>query len=236
MKHILILTFTTFLFSCKSGQNRSVIIQTPDFVLIDSMNGATDFVDPKFPETEYPIYYIGSKQDTVRIGRRYSRVRTPRPISNTPHSSSINVYSEKTLKLLVDTSVQLSSPEEYLTKDEGEIQGGDKLRNYNSFLVSIENKTDSVIYLGKSFSVFYIHREVKGANGAWIKLERSLVEYNICGTNEPDIMLKPRNILLSKLKRYSGADLCEFRLVFGFDKNVIYSNIFKDSFSLNYFK
>lgn len=42
------------------------------------------------------------------------------------------------------------------------------------------------------------------------------------------VAIKPGQVVISKLKRHTGAFYTDFRLVFGYGDNTIYSNVFSD--------
>lgn len=223
LKHIL---FITICFSsCKQEKPKVTLFKTQNYVIADTVIQAKDFLQFDMYSNDYPIYYIGSKVDTIKIGKRYWRGRNHWPDDfKTPLSRK---YSDKTLSIFVDTEVKTNSPVEYFS-DNPKV-ALDSTINYNSFLFSISNISDSTIYLGRTFSVFYINREAKNKNGNWVKIDKKLSELDICMTGEPSIILKPNEFLISKVKRYKGPFITDFRLVFGYDNNIIYSNVFKDS-------
>jgi hypothetical protein len=181
---------------------------------------------------DYPIYFMGLKKDTIKIGRRYWRGRTEwKNDFDIPQTEN---YSPKTLQIIVDTSVKTNSPVEYFS-DNGQVVK-DSTSNYHSFLLLINNISDSAIYLGHSFSLYFIYREAKDRNGHWAKIEKRLSEMSLCTTGEPFIILKPHELIISKVKRYNGARLTEFRLAFGYNNNVVYSNSFTDFIDERVFK
>ncbi|HEY8896446.1 MAG TPA: hypothetical protein VIM79_16585 [Niastella sp.] len=174
--------------------------------------------------TDYPIYYIGPVQDTIKIGNRYSRARTP--WTNNFEYPTSRSYSDKNLNIYVDTSFKTNSRVEYVSQESRIIE--DSTINYHSFLFTIKNISDTILYMGRTFSVFFIHREAKDRNGQWITIDRQLSNVGLCLTGEPSITLKPGEIIVSKIRRCEGSFLTEFRLVFGYRDNVVYSNTFKD--------
>ena len=83
--------------------------------------------------------------------------------------------------------------------------------------------------MGSTFSLYYMHIEVKNKKGDWVKIDKKLSELWICKTGEPFILLKPKEIILAKVRRYRGSFFTDFRLVFGKGDHIIYSNTFQDS-------
>lgn len=55
--------------------------------------------------------------------------------------------------------MKTNSPVEYFSENPATVK--DSTLNYKSFLFFIRNIADSAVYLGRTFSVFFIHREAK---------------------------------------------------------------------------
>jgi hypothetical protein len=228
MKLKYILYFTIYFTSCEPHGSKVKTFKADDFFLVDTTEIATRFLQFGDKTNDYPIYYIGPILDTIQIGKQYWRGRTKwRNDFSTPQSRS---YAYKSLHILVYPSIRLNAPVEYLSESLTAVK--DSTVNYHSFLFSIQNISDSSIYVGRTFSVFFIHREAKDLKGNWVTIDKKLSELSLCGTGEPAIMLKPREILISKVKRYKGNFYTDFRLAFGYDKTIVYSNVFKDSIDL----
>ena len=225
MRLNLFILFILFYSSCKQETLKINVFNTRDFTIVDTTIQASTFLQFDDSISDYPIYYIGPKVDTINIAKQYWRGQTKwvddfeAPLSRR--------YSKKTLKIFVDTSAKTNSPLEYFTDNPKASQ--DSTINYSSFIFSISNISDSAIYLGRTFFAFFIHREAKDKNGRWVKVDKKLSELNICGTDEPTITLNPNNVLISKVKRYKGVFVTDFRLAFGYDSNIVYSNTFRDS-------
>lgn len=230
VKDILILTICFS--SCKQDKPKVTLFKIQDHIIADTTIEANKFLQFDNYSSDYPIYYIGAKVDTIRIGKRYWRGRTK--WTNNFKIPWCRKYSDKTLNIFVDTTVKTNSPVEYFS-DNPKI-AHDSTINYNSFLFSIRNISDSTIFLGRTFSVCFINREAKNENGNWVKVDKKLSELGICGTGEPTIILKSNEIVISKVKRYKGAFVTDFRLVFGYDNNIVYSNVFRDSIDERTFK
>jgi len=225
MRSIAILLLAACLSGCKEDPLKVITSKTVDFYIADTCVKAVQFLAIDKYYSDYPIYYIGHRSDTIKIGKRYWRGCTPW-VDNFLLPCNWQ-YSDKTLSIIVDTSIKTNSPVEYFSDDPQIVK--DSTINYHSFLLTIRNISDSLIYMGRTFSLFLIHREAKNKNGEWIKIDKNLREIGICGTGEPTIILKPNEIIVSKVKRYKGDFVTDFRLVFGYGDNVVYSNIFKDS-------
>jgi hypothetical protein len=223
LKYILILTICFS--SCKQDKPKVTLFKTQDFIIADTTIEANKVLQFDNNSSDYPIYYIGAKVDTIKIGKRYWRGRTQWTDNfKTPWSRK---YSDKTLSIFVDTTIKTNSAVEYLS-DNPKI-ARDSTINYSAFLFSLKNVSDSTVYLGRTFSVFFINREAKNKKGNWVRVDKKLCELGICGTGEPTIILKPNELVISKIKRYKGSFVTDFRLVFGYDNNIVYSNVFRDS-------
>lgn len=195
-----------------------------DFVLVDTSRPATEYLQMQC-SMDYPIYYIGPVKDTINIGQRYERRRTPIPRWPEIFPASYT-YSDKNLHIEVDTSFDANFLEEYYSKD-WKIDP-DLTRNYHASVFTIKNISDSIICMGETFSVYYMHRELKNRHGQWIQMEKSLSQELFCGTGQPTIFIKPGEIILSKVKHYKGTFKTDCRLVFGRNGRVVYSNVFSE--------
>jgi|GEM_PF-1014931 len=210
--------------SCRQYEKSLHVYQTLNAIVIDSAAAPNQFLQYN-TQFDYPIYFIGPKQDTIRIGKRYWRGVTE--WKNDFEVPQTENYSAKNLDVFVDTSIHTNSPVEYFSDNQQTAR--DSTLNFNAYLVLINNLADSAIYLGHTFSLFYISREAKDRKGNWVKIDKKLNEPGICGTGEPFIILKPHEVLVSKVKRYKGSMVTDFRLAFGYKNNVVYSNTFRDS-------
>lgn len=211
--------------SCKQNQLKIKLFKTKNFIVADTSVEASQFLSFDAYTCDYPIYYIGAQLDTIKIGKEYRGGRTQ--WGNNFRMPWSRKYSTKTLAVYVDTSINTNAKVEYFSY--GAEKSNDSIINYNSFLFSIRNISDSTIYLGRTFSVFFINREAKNRNGDWVKVDKKLSDLGICGTGQPTIILKPQELVLAKVKRYRGTFVTDFRLVFGYGNNVVYSNVFRDS-------
>jgi hypothetical protein len=221
----IVVVVVAFFCSCNRIQPKVTIVKSKDLLIADTSVEANQFLPFGEYTTDYPIYYIGNKLDTIKIGRRYWEGYI-KWMNDYQYSMNKN-YTEKNLKIYVDTSFKTNAPVEYLNKEGELIQ--DSTINYHSFLFTIENISDTTIYLGQTFSVYFIHREAKNKKGEWVKIDRKLSEIGLCLSGAAIINLKPDEVVVSKVRRCSGNFVTDFRLVFGHNNNVVYSNIFKDS-------
>ena len=224
MRYIFYLILALCFCSCTQPPPHVKIACSNNIYIADTCIEANRLLQFGDYSTNYPIYYIGAIQDTIKIGNRCSRVNT----SWTDHYEypTTRFYSNKNVSIYVDTSFKTNSRVEYISPESKIIE--DSTLNYHSFLFTIKNISDTALYMGRTFSVFFIHREAKDKNGQWIKIDRKLSEFGFCLTGEPSITLKPGEIIISKLRWYEGNFLTDFRLVFGYNNNVVYSNTFKD--------
>ena len=211
------------LFSCGQSENQVQVFNTTGFVLVDTILKGNKLLNFEEPYSNYPIYFIGSQSDTVKIGNRYK-------VGQIKGSSDKNIFSYRkytanNLKLFVDTSIKTTSTVEYFSEN---YKTFDSTRSFKSFLLTLQNVSDSSLYLGRTFELYYLTRQVKNKNGQWVSLDKNLSEAELCLTGQPTITLHPKEIIISKLKRYSGSFLTDFRFAFGTKDNVVYSNIFKD--------
>lgn len=224
MRFIPILILTLCFCSCFQPPPSVKIARTNNIYIADTSIKANQLLEYGHYNSDYSIYYIGPIKDTIKIGSNYRRRQTTW-INHFEYPTSM-FYSNKNLNIYVDTSFKTNSRVEYLSRESEIIE--DSTLNYHSFLFTIKNISDTVLYMGRTFAVFFIHRESKDRNGKWIKIDRKLSEVGLCLTGEPSITLQPGEIMVSKVKRCKGNFLTDFRLAFGYGGNVVYSNTFKD--------
>jgi hypothetical protein len=214
---------TLLLSSCRQSENQVQVFNTGGFVLVDTILKGNKLLNFEEKYSHYPIYFIGSQSDTVKIGNRYK-------VGHIKWSKDNNIfscrkYTVNNLKLFVDTSIKTTSTVEYFSEN---YKTFDSTRNFKSYLLTLQNVSDSSLYLGRTFELYYLTRQVKNKDGQWVSLDKNLSEAELCLTGQPIITLQAKDIIISKCKRYAGSFLTDFRFAFGTKDNVVYSNIFKD--------
>ncbi|HWK07075.1 MAG TPA: hypothetical protein VNS58_25755 [Puia sp.] len=192
---------------------------------VDIVQAATVYLPFDEKNIDFPIYYIGLPKDTIRIGRCYWRGRTP--WTNPQWLAISRKHYDQTLEIQVDTTVRTTSTLEYWYED-GQVNPDSSL-HYHAFALTVKNKSDSAVFMGRAFSLYFMRREVKDRSGRWVRIGKTLYELGICGSGEPRIYLNPGEIILSKLRRSRGHFVTDCRLVFGYEDNVVYSNVYRDS-------
>jgi hypothetical protein len=213
--------------SCVNSNNPELaIFKGKDFILTDTNQCATEYLHDQVNDIDFPIYYIGPIKDTISISRRYWRGRTP--VKIWPEKfAAIWTYSDMNLRIEVDTTLAVNSPVEYIYED-GKLNL-DSTRNYYASVFTIRNISDSIVWMGRTFSVYFLHREFKDKLGHWVRVGENISDIGICATHEPEIFIRPGEIILSKVRRYEGLFKTDCRLVFGRNNHLVYSNIFKES-------
>jgi len=214
---------TLLLSSCRQSENQVQVFNTGGFVLVDTILKGNKLLNFEEQYSHYPIYFIGSQSDTVKIGNRYKVGHIK--WSNDNNIFSCRKYTVNNLKLFVDTSIKTTSTVEYFSEN---YKTFDSTRSFKSYLLTLQNASDSSLYLGRTFELYYLTRQVKNKDGQWVSLDKNLSEAELCLTGQPTITLQPKDIIISKCKRYAGSFLTDFRFAFGTKNNVVYSNIFKD--------
>jgi hypothetical protein len=224
------IVYFLILLSCSCKRNEATVrtFETAHFVLIDSACEATESLNAENYDSEYPIYFLGQIKDTIKIGKRYLRRINEVMVDYT--FPDFTRCLDTTLDIFVDTSIKTNSTVEYLS--ENEKISKDSTKNYKAFLVTIQNRSDSIIYLGRTFSLFTVNREARDKTGKWVKVDKKLKQMGLCLTGQPTIWLKPGEIIIAKAKRYAGSYVTDFRLALDCGDAVIYSNIFRDSIDL----
>ena len=223
MRLLNLFALSLLLFSCRQSENHVQVFNTSGFVLVDTILKGNKLLNLEETYSNYPIYFIGSQSDTVKIGNRYKVGQIK--WSNNNNLFSCRKYTADNLKLFVDTSIKTTSTVEYFSEN---YKTFDSTRGFKSFLLTLQNVSDSSLYLGRTFELYYLTRQVKNKTGQWVSLDKNLSEAELCLTGQPTITLHPKDIIISKCKRYGGSFLTDFRFAFGTKDNVVYSNVFKD--------
>lgn len=226
MRILLYMILPLFIGACVHREPAIRVVKTSAFVLVDTSEESREYLK-EARDIEFPIYYIGPPRDTLHIGKRYARGRTPVAIWPARFACS-RTYSDETLQITVDTSFVTNRTQEYFSED-GSIDP-DSSSYYYASVVTIKNISDSVIWMGHTYSVYFLRREFRNQQGQWIKVGSSLHELSLCLANEPSIYLRPGEIMLSKMAHYQGSFVTECRLAFG-RKNgkMLYSPVFRAS-------
>lgn len=204
------------------GTSGPLQYRSNDFILIDSAKPTHPGFLIKGESQDFPIYYIGPLSDSISIGKRYWTGKTFYP--EALPKSFTSTYDSSELEIKADTSVFCYSSIDYL--GEGGRNIDDSSQWFHAFLLILKNKSDSTLYLGRTFSLFYIQLEGQCRDGQWTSIQKPLSEEWICGTGEPDIYLRPGEIILSKIKRRNDRDFVRYRLAWKGGGKVIYSNTF----------
>jgi len=211
--------------SCRQKSAQVTIKRFLNFQVIDTTSTPETFLTSYNDITDYPIYYLGAINDTIGISNRYCNEQ----IHGTSYKDSewSKNYSTETLEIFVDTTfvtnLTVQSPSGISSN------AVVSPKKFSSYLMSIQNISDSSIFLGRTVSLYYLNLQAKDRNGNWISVDRKLSDLDICLTDEPQIVLHPDEIVISKVKRYKGKYTTDFRMAFGYGNNVVYSNVFKDS-------
>jgi hypothetical protein len=212
------------LYSCAGyvGTSGPLHYHSTGFLLLDSANPVQPGVLKAGETSDFPIYYIGPLSDTIAVGERYWRGMTAYP--ETTLTAFTKSYSSKDLEITVDTSISCYAGIEVFN-DAGQ-QITDSTRWYHSFLLTLKNKSDSTLYMGRTFSLYYIQLEGQRPDGQWIVIQKPLSEQGLCLTNQPDIFLRPGEIILSKIIRRADPGFTKYRFAWVTYYSVVYSNTF----------
>lgn len=227
MRYTIFLITITIYYSCGIGKRTVHTGKSGNIVIVDSCYSSvqTAFLDST--ESDYPIYYWGQPKDTIRIGRRYfERWTTWNWNEKKLKMSSIN-YADKNLTIEVDTAFHTVLSNEYISMSGNIIP--DSTENYKALLVKISNISDSIMYLGSSFSLYQMYIEVRNGSGKWVKTTQQLSEQGVCMSSRARILLSPQEIIIAKVRLHKGDTTAEFRLAFEGHRKKIISNTYVDS-------
>jgi hypothetical protein len=204
------------------GTSGPLQYRTKDFILIDSVKPAHPGWLMDGETVDFPIFYIGPTSDTISIGKRY----WPDITSYWEAKPGIFMksYSSKELEITADTSVSCFTGIDWWHESDPSII--DSTQWYHSFLVILKNKSDSTLYMGRTSSLYYIQLEGQCRDGQWTRIQKPLSETWLCSTNQPDIFLRPGEIILSKIMRRVEPGFTNYRLGWVTYYSVIYSNTF----------
>lgn len=196
------------------------------FILEDTAYTANEY-QQSFEDDAYPIYYIGPATDTIRTGTRYWSRRDKRFFKEYPQYC-VRKLSTSNISIQVDTLSAACLPMEYLNEKRQIDRYCDSNRYYHASMVIIRNVSDTAVSMGVSFNVSQMHREMQNSQGQWVKVNEKLCEGFWCATGQPDIFLKPGELIVSKAGRFSGEHPVPCRLALGrsHDTSQVYSNTF----------
>lgn len=213
-----------WLAACHNSTKQVRYYQTGHFILADTADTAHTWQYESIP-MHYPIYYLGPVKDTIGIGIKYGIFKTLR-LSQPQKTMLFHAYSNATLQITVDTTTVTDNPVEYLTDTSAPDE--DSTRHFIAHLVTIQNISDSIVWMGWTNGVFYMHLECKN-KGEWVAVQKNLNDYTLCLANARSQILYPGEIIITKTTRLKGNFTTDCRLVFGREDGVAYSNIFRET-------
>lgn len=214
-----------WLAACHNSTKQVHYHQTGHFILADTVDTAHTWQYESIP-MQYPIYYLGPVKDTIGIGIKYGIFKILR-ISQPTHLVLFPTHSNAILQIKVDTANVTDNPVEYLTDTSAPDE--DSTRHYIARVVTIQNISDSIVRMGRTNSVYYMHLECKNRTGKWVAVQKNLNDYGLCLTNAPTQYLYPGEIIITKTTRLKGNFTTDCRLVFSREDGVAYSNIFRET-------
>lgn len=218
-----IMLLITMLISCIDKAPAVNYCKLSGFVLADTGYAAKEYLKTG-DEMDFPIYYMGSLKDTIGTGVRWWRRKR-----EYLQDGSLYIFKHLQSNLLieVDTLHSLTRSLDYLNTD-GTFNS-DSAHYFHASAVIFRNISDTAIYMGLTCSVFYMHREMLNKKGEWVKIGNKLSEDLFCATGQPDIILKPGEVMISKVSHYGGEHPVACRLAFGRrDHPQVYSNVFTE--------
>lgn len=192
-----------------------------DFILIDSVKPAHPGWLAVGERQDFPICYIGPISDTISIRSRFCNKKSA--TAESKPNSCTRSYSSNELEITADTSVSCFASIDYWSESGTYI--ADSSQWFHAILLILKNKSDSTIYLGRTNSLYYIQLEGQCRDGQWTRIQKPLSEQWLCLTGEPDIYLKPGQIILSKIIRRKDTDFLQYRLAWKGGEGIIYSNM-----------
>jgi hypothetical protein len=221
---IAVFVLALLLSSCTNDPSYINYSRQPGFILADTTYTANRYLTSA-DDLGYPIYYLGAEHDTIHIGREYWYVRPRTRLKDSvPY---IFRHFPANLSITVDTLHQLTRSSDYLRVD-GTLNR-DSSQYFHASAVILHNISDTAMYMGITWYVYYMHRELRNSKGEWIKIGEKLSGNLWCATGAPDITLEPGDIMISKVCHYGGTHPVACRLAFGRrDQPQVYSNVFTE--------
>lgn len=201
---------------------QTLLYRTDSFILVDSAKPVHPGLLRAGETDDFPIFYIGARADTISIGKRYWPGRSS--YSATIQDPFTKSYNSNQLGITVDSSVSCYSGAEFFL--DGNPHLTDSTQWYHSFLLTLKNKSASTLYMGRTFSLYFLQLEGQGMDGQWSIIQQPLSEHGLCLTNEPEIFLRPGEIILSKIKRRTDPAFVHYRLAWVTYYSLICSNTF----------
>lgn len=198
------------------------------FILEDTAYKANEYL-ASFEDDAYPIYYLGPVTDTIHIGERYWRRRDNRFFREFPQYC-VYKLSTTNISIEVDTLSVVCQPIEYLNDKRQIDRYSDSNRYFHASMLIIRNVSDTAVSFGYTFNVSQVHREMLNRRGQWVKVADKLCEGWMCVTGQPYLYLKPGELIVSKVSRFSGEHSVYCRLALGrsHDTSQVYSNTFTE--------
>jgi len=192
------------------------------FILIDTVNPLNPGWLKAGETKDFPIYYNGPAADTISIGKRYWPARVFYP--ETKQGFFKKSYNSNDLEITADTSVSCFASIDYLGENGSYLN--DSSQWFHAILLTLKNKSDRTLYMGRTYCLYYIQLEGQCLDGQWTRIQKPLSETWLCSTNQPDIFLRPGEIILSKIIRRADPGFTKYRLAWVTYYSVVYSNTF----------
>lgn len=177
----------------------------------------------------YQIFYIGEAKKSYTLPSRALAEFVPLYTDTGRYSTR---YTNKTISIFVDTALDISKKLEFRHEITDSVKKEanrayfkvDSVKHYKAYPIFITNLSDSLMFLGQHNYINHMVREAKDEQGQWKPLEQA-VRYWDCNKCRL-VYLKPKQVLVAKMMRFTGNFKTECRLRFGTGENVVYSNTF----------
>lgn len=229
MKFSFTLIFLFFgLLSCQYDKLSLNIKTCGTLTLVDStlLAGHFQTYDPYYREGCYPVFFIGSLMDSLKL--RPEPISKSLPYRKTNYTGQYWRYPDNSkMTITVDTCFNLSYKIFYRHYAEVHQKSVvDSCTSYFAYPVIIHNLSDTILFLGMGNHLESIVRQAKNKENVWVDIE-SPFDYH-CGTCLRDLIVDVDEILVAKLTRYKGDFKTVCRLKYQKYNNIVYSNTFVD--------
>ena len=152
----------------------------------------------------YYVYYNGKASGKMRLSKE--------PIyPNYPYAETALDNCLSGIKIQVDTSVNVNDVLEHSHWDKNSNKKiTDSLEFVKAFPIYISNISDSGIFIGLNDNL-RLSLRAKDPQGQWHDIE---IDYRLkCGMGARKIVIKPKEVLVSKVRRYKGNFRTECKIV-----------------------
>ncbi|RAI98517.1 hypothetical protein LX64_04879 [Chitinophaga skermanii] len=196
------------------------------YIIIDTIQGRKSTTTKDDWLGHMPIYYIGTKKDTITLMNDRELVKAQMHAMY-PLLDNCQPFDSSNLKVLVDTSTHTYIDRVYYGHDRNVHEGLGKIDSiiaYPAMFIFLENRSDQPIFLGVSTSLQHVGIIMKSDQRTWVPTHSRLDI--CCATNMPYQIIPPHQILIAKTPIDHTLQGNSLTICFKRFKSAAFSNIF----------